>query len=348
MSTHPAGLDSRAGRLTSFAVVVFVVVFGVGAFIRWVVVGWGGDDWWGIDLHLVLEAGGRLLAGRPIYADERLLYPPLAAVVGAPLSRLPFDLVSVGYAILKVAVAAVCVSSLASSVPRRVKVLAAVTVIASLPFLHDVMLGNASVMLVAAMVPAVFGSDRRRNGVLLGLAAAVFAKPLVLPILVWLLVWRRRALAGAVVAGLAATAAGVLVTGPQSYVDWISALAGGARYASGFAGNHGVTALFPDLWLPVAAVTGIGLVIVLVRRGPLVGLVWAVTSGLLLAPYAGAVAALPIALAMPGLLRAAPALALAIAAVSPIATTHPLPIYATLIMLVALRLADPRVSDGSP
>ena len=67
------------------------------------------------------------------------------------------------------------------------------------------MLGNANVILVAAAVPAVFGSARPRNGILLGLATAVFAKPLVLPILLWLLVWRRGTFVGVVASGVVAS-----------------------------------------------------------------------------------------------------------------------------------------------
>jgi hypothetical protein len=327
-------------RLAWFAAATFVIIFGVGEFVRWVVVGWGGNDWWGIDLHLLIDAGARLLAGQPIYADERFLYPPLAAVVGVPLVGRSFDLVSVIYALAKILIAAVCVFALARPSSIGVRVFATITLVATLPFLHDVMLGNANVVLVASMVPAIFGSDRRRNGVLLGLTVAIFAKPLVVPVLLWLLVWRRRTLTGTVVAGIIATAFGALVAGPLSYVQWAEALMGGTRYASVFAGNHGVTALVPQLWLPIAAVTSLALVIVLVRRGALVGLVWAATAGLLLAPYAGTYAALPIALAVPGLVAAAPVLALAIVGVSPIATTHPLPVYAALIMLAVLKLPN--------
>jgi hypothetical protein len=209
------------------------------------------------------------------------------------------------------------------------------------------MLGNANVLLVAAAVPAVFGSARPRNGILLGLATAVFVKPFVVPIFLWLLVWRRSAFAGAVASGLAATLIGLLLAGPAAYVEWVGALAGGTRFASPFAGNHGVTALVPELWLPVAAIVAIGLVVVLLRRGPETSLVWAVTAGLLIAPYAGTYSALPIALALPAMVVLAPTMALVVVAVSPIATTHPLPIYAAAILIAALRYREARAARDS-
>jgi hypothetical protein len=166
------------------------------------------------------------------------------------------------------------------------------------------------------------------------------------PVFLWLLVYRRPVLAGTVATGLAATAVGLVLAGPAAYVDWASALAAGRQYAEPFAGNHGVSAVIPELWVPVAAVTAIGLLLVLVRRGPRVGLIWAVTSGILIAPYAGTYSALPIAIALPAIAPLSPALAFAIVALSPIATTIPLPLYAAGILLASLGLREPRASDA--
>ena len=77
-------------------------------------------------------------------------------------------------------------------------------------------------------------------------------------------------------------------------------------------------------------------------------LAWAMTSGILLAPYAGTYAALPIALALPAIGPLAPGFALAIVAASPIATTHPLPFYAAAILLGSLALRDPMRGSRSP
>ncbi len=173
-----------------------------------------------------------------------------------------------------------------------------------------------------------------------GLLAAAFAKPLLVPVLLWLLAWRSRVFLAAVISAAAVSVAALLALGWEAHAAWLRALFGGTRYASPFAGNHGVSALFPDLWLPVALLTAAALVVVLLRRGPVVGLVWAVTSGLLIAPYAGTYAALPIALAIPSIIVLSPGFALAIVAVSPLAVTHPLPIYAR-------RSSSARCSCGS-
>jgi len=332
---------SKRARLASFATVVFVALFGAGELVRWTLESIPGPGWWAIDFQLVVDAGDRLIHGMPLYADPKFLYPPLAAFVAAPLSLVDPLAASIAYASVKVGLAAACTAGLTPGWARRDRVLAFVGVVGSLPFLHDLFLGNANTLIVAAMVPAVFGPSRQRSGVLLGLVAATFAKPLIVPVLLWLMIWRRPAFVGAVVSGLAATMLAVLVVGLTSYAEWLQGLAAGAQYAAAFAGNHGVTALAPELYAPVAAITALGFVLVLWRRGPRVGLAWACASGILLAPYAGTYAALPIALALPAIGPLAPALAFAIVAASPIATTHPLPTYAGFLLLASLTLRDP-------
>jgi hypothetical protein len=330
-------------RLGWFAAVVFVAIFGIGEFAGWIAESVRGPSWWAIDLQLVLDAGRRLASGEPLYADPSFLYPPLAAVLGRPLVLLDPFAISLPYAALKVALALAAVHALTPGWRTPDRLLAAVGLVCSLPFLHDVMLGNANVLVVAAMAVAVFARATPRSGLLLGVAAAVFAKPFLVPFLVWLLVFRRPVLAGTIVAGLVATVAGLLLAGPSAYVAWGSALVAGTRYAEPFAGNHGVTALAPTLWAPVAALTAVALLFVLARRGSRVGLAWATASGILLAPYVGTYGALPIALALPAIGALAPSLALVIVAISPIATTHPLPFYAAGIMLMSLMLREPRV-----
>jgi hypothetical protein len=332
---------SKRARLAWFAAVAFVAIFGIGNLYLWIRESLDGPSWWAIDYQLVVDAANRLFDGSPLYADPKYLYSPLAAVLGLPLTWVDPFAASVTYAVLKVGLAAACTAALTPRWPARDRAVATVGVVTCLPFLHDLFLGNANILIVASMVPAVFGASRFRNGVLLGLVAAAFPKPFVLPVLLWLLVWRRSSFLGAAVAGLVATAGAVLVAGPGAYVAWTGALAAGSMYASVFAGNHGVTALVPELWAPVAAAVALGLVLVLWRRGPRVALAWAMTSGILLAPYAGTYAALPIALALPAVGPLAPGFALAIVAASPIATTHPLPLYAAAILLVSIALREP-------
>lgn len=332
-------------RLAWFGAVAFVAIFGAGELARWIGETLAGGGWWAIDLQLVLDGADRLASGRPLYEDPKLLYPPLAAVVALPLRALDPAAVGLAYAAAKLVVAGIAVRALGATRPLAERVLAFTGLVLSLPFLHDLWLGNANVLLAGAIAMAAFGRPGPRSGIALGVVAAVFAKPLLIPVLLWLLVFRRGVLAGTVVAGLGATCVGVLAAGLPAYLAWPAALVAGGRYAGPFAGNHGLTAVLPALWAPVALLTGAGLVLVLARRGPAVGLVWAVTAGILLAPYAGTYSALPAVIALPVLLPSLPVLALVLVAISPIATTHPLPLFAAVILLGALR-PRPRPASG--
>lgn len=334
-------MTSARWRLAWFGAVAFVALFGLGEITRWALGSIEEGSWWALDLQLVLDAGARFAAGEPLYADPKFLYPPLAAVATAPLQNVDPWPLSLAYAAAKVALVIAAAAWLTVGRPAPQRALAGIGGVLTLPFLHDLFLGNANTLIVAAMVPALFGSNRPRNGVLLGLVTAVFAKPFVVPVLLWLVVWRRPVAVGTIGTGLAATAVGILLAGVDAYVEWVGALAGGeARFAASFEGNHGVSALFPELWVPAAVVVGVALLVVLFRRGPAAGVAWALASGILIAPYAGTYSALPIALAIPVLGPAMPAVTLALVAVSPVATGHLLPVYAAAVLIVGLRLAD--------
>jgi hypothetical protein len=315
---------------------MFIALFGAASFVLWNAT--SETSWWALDLRMLLDAGARYLAGQPLYTDPKFLYPPAAAIVAAPLSLLDPVVVSVVYALVKLGLVGLCVAWATRGWQPAHRALAVIGVATCLPFAHDVMLGNVNALLVAAAFVALLTADRPRAGIALGVVAALFAKPLLVPILLLLVVRRRRTALGAVVAGLSVTVVSMVLAGPAEYLAWVQALRAGAQYASPFAGNHGVTALAPALWLPVALVVGVGLVWA-VFRGPVpTAVTWAVTSGILLAPYAGTYAALPVVLALPFIGPAMPVAALLIAALSPVATTYLLPFYAAAILVVGVQL----------
>ena len=339
---------SHRQRLAWVAAVAFVIVFGLGELARWILESVRGPSWWAIDLNLVLHAGQRLQTGAPLYGDPDYLYPPAAAVLGVALGWIDPFVLSLLWAGLKVGLAVAAVQLLATTSRPADRAMAALALVTCLPFLHDVFLGNVNTLLVAAIALAVLGRPSARSGIALGVLAALFAKPLLLPVGLWMLVFRRRTLTGTVAAGLVTTAVGVLLAGPAPYLAWPTALLGGQRFASSFAGNHGVSALLPEAWLPVAAITGLALLFVLARRGPQIGLVWATTAGILIAPYAGTYSALPIAIAVAVIGPVAPWFALVIVALSPIATTHPLPFYAASILGAVLFVREAASPSGPP
>ena len=325
-------------RLWWFGAVAFVAMFGIGELAIWI---GQSPSWWAEDL-VIYDAARRVVGGQALYADPKFFYPPVATLLGIPFLVLDRFGASLVLAAGKILLAAGCVLWLTTSWRAADRALAFVGLVTSLPFLHDLMLGNTNVLVVGAMAAAVVGRSHPWNGVLLGLAAAAFAKPLMIPVLLWLLVRRRETFVGAVAAGAVGSAVGVAVFGLGAYGDWIEGVRAGSIWLSTpFAGNHGVTAILPALWPPVAAITAVLLILVLANGGPRTGLVWALASGILLVPYAGTYSALPIALALRAIGPLAPTLAFVIVAISPIATTIPLPFYAAGILLASLTLHEP-------
>ncbi len=152
--------------------------------------------------------GLRYLAGEPLYADPAFLYPPGAAIVGFALAWVDPVVLSLLYAIAKVLLVVGCSVPLLRGWPLSAHVLVVVGVATCLPFVQDLM-GNVNALLVVASCIALFANDRARSGVALGVVAALFAKPLLVPILFVLLVRRRRT-AGAVGAGWSSLLAGSL------------------------------------------------------------------------------------------------------------------------------------------
>jgi hypothetical protein len=320
--------------------VAFVAIFGLASLAIWIL--GSAESWWAQDLILLLSAGGRFRAGEPIYADPAFLYPPGAAIVASSVASADPWMVSLLYALIKVGLAVGACVTATRGWQLGPRLLVVIGVTTCLPFMQDLMLGNANALLVVAAFAALLGADRPRNGVAIGILTALFAKPLLIPILFVLLVRRRRTAVGAVGALLAVAFFAAALAGPGEYVAWIDALQAGSRFAAPFAGNHGLTAIAPELWLPVAVATGIGLTLITMFGSWGAAVVWAVTSGILLAPYAGALSALPVVLALPVLGWAMPVAAVLIAGLSPVATTYLLPFYAAAILVASLRMSGDR------
>ena len=102
---------------------------------------------------------------------------------------------------------------------RALFVLVAVT---SIPFVEDLVEGNESTWLAVAVAAIAWRGDDLRAGIPLGIVIALFAKPQLLPFVLWMLVWRRRALVGTMLAAGAATVLGAAIAGPAMYVDWLT------------------------------------------------------------------------------------------------------------------------------
>ncbi len=348
-------VPARSGRPRTVAwsvVVGLSGLFDLTVFARWVNNGVTAGE----DGSRILVAAHRLALHAPLYADPGFLYSPLAAVLAWPASLLPTELALLAWLVAELAVAGLLALRLTRGRSFHVRLLAVVGVATSLPVLYDVALGNTTVMLVAAIALVLLLPDSLRAGAALGVLGAAVPKPLLLPFVLWMAIWRRRALTGTILAAGMATVVGVAVAGAGSYAAWLVALRGGTRYAVPFAGNSGLTQMLPLLALPIMVLASVLYLWVLARRDQLTALVWALALGLIVAPYVGLYGAAALLLAVPELHARAPRVTLLLAAAAPVVAPFALPLLSGVILAAALvwpppataTLAADKLDAGSP
>src|SRR5665811_1582297 len=129
-----------------------------------------------------------------------------------------------------------------------------VAVIGFLPILYDLELGNVTVIVLVAVAAIAWTPDRIATGIPLGLILATAPKPQLIPVLVWLVVAHRRALAGAFATAALATLIGLALTGPAAYWDWVDALRAPTYLNSGEIINLALWSLPPAVAVPGSVV----------------------------------------------------------------------------------------------
>jgi alpha-1,2-mannosyltransferase len=228
-----------------------------------------------IDLE-VYRAGGRyLLDGQPLYEHGVVLdllpfvYPPVAAVLFAPLAFLPMPVLKVAWTALGLVLLAYLARRCARAVgvPAGRPTAAVVVLVTALatwldPVRTTLYLGQINIVLLALVLGDLLGRrDSRWRGVGLGLAAAVKLTPL---LFVGYLLLRRRYRAAATAVGtfLAAGLVGFLVAPGDSVQYWLrGTFAAADRIAAvDGAANHSVNGLVTRLLGPGPAATAVYLV----------------------------------------------------------------------------------------
>ncbi len=147
--------------------------------------------------------------------------------------------------------------------------------------------------------------DRFAAGIALGLLLAMVPKPAIVPILVWMLVYRRRALIGAAATAIAASGITALLLGSGPYLAYLDILRHPEYLDSPQFGNLSLTAL-PPL---VAVVLGLGALagtLAALRQGETPGFIATLAAGLVLSPYTMAYGPVMLLIAFRPLLWVAP------------------------------------------
>jgi alpha-1,2-mannosyltransferase len=222
-----------------------------------------------IDLEVYRAGGRHVLDGQPLYTGGVLLdlpfvYPPVAAVLFAPLALLPLPVLKVVWTVLELALLALVAHRCARAVgvpPGSPTVAAVVWLVPVATWLDPVRttlyLGQINIVLLAIVLLDLLGRpDSRWRGVGLGLAAAVKLTPLLF--VAYLLLRRRyRAAATALATFVGAGLLGALVAPADSVQYWLrGTFAAADRIAAvDGAANHTVNGLVTRLLGPGTAAT---------------------------------------------------------------------------------------------
>lgn len=235
MDDGPSGGWSRHQLTTRWArplaaglVAAGLVVLG-GAIVTWLTGGMA----WGFDFIAYYDAANRLASTGSPYAPETLsgpfspteyglyLYSPLPAALFQPLTVLPFDAAVTAWLVIRLAGLAIACGLMPVSVTIRVATFGVAAL--SWPVLHDLGLGNISVVITLLLVVAWRWLDRPAAAV--ALAGATLLRPTAAVTYVWLLgrrAWRPLIWTLGATVGLIGFT--LLFAQPGSWVDYITLL----------------------------------------------------------------------------------------------------------------------------
>lgn len=276
-------IDRWSGRPTLFAIAIMNVITGLGMGVGIAGANFGGDS------SLYRQCAVLLAEGHTEFCG--FLYSPLMALAARPLAWVS---PTVAIVVMSLIGGAILLSGVALETRGQAwidRVLIGIAVFTFAPVVYELLLGQTTLLIAASLYPIARRQDRFRNGIAFGVALALAPKPLLLPILFWMLIWRRRALAATILTASILTAIGIAVLGFDQYQAWLMVLTGAGRESvSGTFVLAGDAVGNRSLWplSPVTFVVACAVVVVSVRaifRDATRGFVASLFAGLLLAPY---------------------------------------------------------------
>ncbi len=278
-----ATLVRWSGRPTLFVVAVMNVITGLGLGAGIAAANFGGDS------GLYRRCALLLAEGQPDFCG--FLYSPLTALVARPLTWVSPNTAEVAMTLIGVAILVTGVALETREQAPVDRVLVAVAALTFAPLVYELLLGQTTLLVAAALYLVARRPDAFRNGIPFGVALALAPKPLLLPVLAWMMVWRRHSLAAALLTTLTLTGFGIALLGPGQYRAWLLVLTGvGQELVSGTfvlslraTGNFSLWPLNPVTLVLACAVAAVTLWAIL-RDDPR-GFVASLLAGLLLAPY---------------------------------------------------------------
>ena len=269
-----------SGRPTLMAVAVMNVIMGIGvAAILQPMAGWDAATY--RRCAVLLAEGGTEFCG--------FLYSPLTALVARPLTWVSPTMAMIAMTLIGVTIVVIGVALETRGQARVDRVLFVVASLAFAPVVYELLLGQTTLLIAAALYPVARRPEGFRIGVPFGIVLALAPKPLLLPILVWMLVWRRKALSATLLTALSLTGLGIALLGLEQYREWLQVLMGAGRETAAGTftlSTHNNASLWPLNPVTFAIACAVGaLTIWAIRRDSSQGFVASLLAGLLLAPY---------------------------------------------------------------
>jgi hypothetical protein len=294
---------------------------------------------WSVDGDRSLRAA-LALANGTFGQDGGYLYSPLAAALTLPLAAGLRYVVAIGAWLLGrlgILLAGIARETRGLSIPDRVLVV--IAAVSFIPTLHDLMLGQVTILIGAAVALVAWSEDGYAAGLPLGLILATVPKPAVIPILVWMAIFRRRALLSTIGSAALLSLFGLILLGGTDYANWFQVLLHQAKIGPLQAGNLAPGALFPPVvaW-PLMALTG-AFTVIAVRRGETPGFIACLCAGLLVAPYTMAYGAVLLLLAVKSLAQVAPIRTFALAITGSLGVILFLPLWVGAILVTTLAVS---------
>lgn len=298
-TTSQWAIASGQERPLLFAVAALNAITGVAAAILLAPVALGADA------SFYRGCGEAALSGRICES----LYPPLTSYAAVPLTLLPPALAGLLMSLIGALVLGLGIRRETAGRPSVDRALVAVAAFGFAPIVYELLLGQVTLLTAASLYPVVRWRDSGRHGIAFGVVLALAPKPMLVFVLLWMLVWRRKALAGAALTWAALTGVGVLLVGMEGYLAWVSGLLGAGTLGAAIStlSVHGNMSLWP-LSAPkaVVALAAILAAVYTIARDPDRGLIAAIVAGLMVAPYTGLYAVSLLLLVAKPALRVAP------------------------------------------
>ena len=335
--TGQAGVRTATPRVNPriFAVAVMNAILGAVVAVVIFPIAWSADA----DRNL---AAGRALADGTFGQDHTYLYAPLAAALTLPIAlALPYGLAIGGWLVARLAVLAGGLARQTRGLSMPDRILLAVAAISFVPTMYDLLLGNVSILIAAVVAVVAWSEDGYLPGLPMGLLLATIPKPALIPVLIWMLVFRRRAFLSAIGSAAILSAIALIALGAPAYGAWLQVLLHPYYLGTQQLGNMALGALLPAaLSWPLTALTVVATLIAL-RRGETPGFIACLCAGLLIAPYTMAYGAVLLLLAVAPLARVAPARTFALAITGSLGVIIFLPLWVGAIFMTTLAVPRP-------